>query len=371
MHKKKPYVLHLCHDYKPPFLSVARQYGLLFKDSPYRIVTVYLKGKPDTLVTAETAADEVIYLQNSSKDLRGRKRKQIKQIKELHANYNFAFSIAHRYKAIYIASHISGLHVLGIHHIDGVYKRFFRRLYVKKKQHQLTLIGVSKAIRDDIRKSLPAFPEENTDYLYNSLDFDEMKQRHLSRQEAREKLRIPEGSFAFGNVGRLHNDKDQTTLLKAFAKASSQMPEAILVIAGKGPLEEDLKKITEELCIQTKVKFLGMLPEASRYYKAFDCFSLSSIREGLPVALLEAFAADLVCIASLCNGNAEAIEGCGFSFEIGDIDTLSSKMHEAYSLKKDTKEKITSAVVSKREKYFTQEAVKDFFWSNTIKHYEK
>ena len=67
----KPNVLHLCHDYQPPFLSVAQQYGLIFKDSPYNLITVYLKGEETEQVIQESFAHEVIFLKNSSKELIG------------------------------------------------------------------------------------------------------------------------------------------------------------------------------------------------------------------------------------------------------------------------------------------------------------
>ena len=198
----------------------------------------------------------------------------------MHEKYNFSFAIAHRYKAIYISSHIKDLHVFGIHHIDGVYKRFFRRLYIKKKQNNLTLLGVSKAIRDDIKNSLAGFPSEKIDYLYNSLDFDAMKSIQFSKSEAREKLGLSEKKFIFGNVGRLHDDKDQITLIKAFAQACKSMPNAILVIAGKGPKEGDLSALIKELGVSDKVKLLGMVPEALKYYLAFDriCLNINKRR---------------------------------------------------------------------------------------------
>ena len=156
---KKKYVLQLCHGYGMPFTDVARQYASLFEGTPYHVITVYLTGLADDNVDKQTASDTVLFLENTSRDLRGLKRKQIKQIQRLHDQYDFDFAIAHRYKAIYILSHLKHLPVIGVHHAFDVYSRFMRRFFIIHQQRHLLLLGVSNAISDDIKKSLPSFPE--------------------------------------------------------------------------------------------------------------------------------------------------------------------------------------------------------------------
>ena len=354
-------VLLLCHNYTAPFLSVAVQYIRLFEESNYKVVTVFLKGEKSQEVIDTCGVEDVIFCNYSSADIGGLKRAPIKRIKQLHEYYNFKFCVAHRFKSIFISTHIPELFVVGVCHIDSVFKRWMRRYHVYRCKN-LRLLGVSKAIRDDVREALADLEEEKIQHLYNCLDFNKIRKSLYSRKEARKKLGLDPDAFLFVNVGRLHEDKDQDTLIKGFHKASAKMPNAKLVIAGAGRLKDQLKQQAKDLGIKDKVIFLGMVPEVRRYLRAFDSFVLSSIREGLPVAMLEAFAAELVCCASLCNGNTEAIEGVGYSFPIGDFIALSQNLHDIYKLSEVEKQEIIDKMNTKIESCFTQKAVNRAFW---------
>jgi len=161
----------------------------------------------------------------------------------------------------------------------------------------------------------------------------------------------------------LHEDKDQKTLIKAFAHARDALPGSKLIVAGKGRLETELKSLTSELGVTDKVIFLGMVPEFYKYLKAFDTFVLSSIREGLPVSLLEAFAAEQVCIASECNGNKEAISEAGYSFPIGDHKKLAEQLKKTFHLNNAERMNIVGKVNRKISQHFTESAVRQYFWS--------
>lgn len=364
------YILQLCHDYKAPFLSVARQYASLFKGTQYKVVTVFLKGEYSEDVVAKSGADEVVFLDNTTLSLRGLKLKQIRQVKQLHEKYNFTFCIAQRYKALYISSHLKNILTVGVLHIDGVFGKYFRRRYVTKNKEKIVLLGVSKAIRDDIKIALPSFPKEKILYSYNSLNFDSLRSIQFERDEAREKLNLSKNSFIFANVGRLHGDKDQKTLINAFSLVVEKMQNAQLVIAGEGHLRGELELQVKSLGLEGRVIFLGMIQDVALYLKAFDVFVLSSIREGLPVALLEAFSADLPCIASRCTGNEEAICDVGYDFAVGDGNKLSELMLKMFFLSEEEKEEIKKNMWKKIDNEFSEDSVRDNFWRLPgIKHF--
>lgn len=364
------YILQLCHDYKAPFLSVAKQYASLFEGTQYKVVTVFLKGEYSEDVVAKSGADEVVFLDNTTLSLRGLKLKQIRQIKHLHEQYKFTFCIAQRYKALYISSHLKNILTVGVLHIDGVFGKYFRRRYVIKNKEKIVLLGVSKAIRDDIRIALPGFPKERILYSYNSLNFDAIRSVQFERDEAREKLNLSEESFVFANVGRLHPDKDQKTLINAFLLVVEKMENAQLLIAGEGELRGELESQIKSLGLEGRVILLGMIQDVVLYLKAFDVFVLSSIREGLPVALLEAFSADLPCIASRCTGNEEAIRDVGYDFSVGDVVRLSELMLETFFLSEEKKEEIKKNMRKKINNEFAEDAVRTNFWRlPTIKNF--
>ncbi len=360
MNKKT--VLQLCHDYSVPYLDVARQYASLFKGTDYRVITVYLIGDKNSEVVHYTDSDEVLFLENRSKELRGLKRKQIKQVKQLCQQYDFDFIIAHRYKAMFIARHIDNMPVIGIHHSYGNYLRFMRRWYVNHHVKNLYLVGVSNAIRDDIRHYLPNYPQEQIQTLYNRININAVMEAQVPRYEAREHLGIAQDAYVFSNVGRLHPDKDQKTLISAFAKVADKLPKAILMILGKGRLEAALKQQVKDLGLSNKVIFTGMVANAVNYYRAFDAFILSSDYEPFGMVLLEAIMAEVPIIATNVGGAKEIISQPEWLFNVGDDNTLAERMLSMYQLDSSQRAVVNTKNKQFLEANFTDDAVKKAFW---------
>ena len=72
----------------------------------------------------------------------------------------------------------------------------------------------------------------------------------------------------------------------------------MLVLAGEGPLLQQIKDKVKSLGISSAVQFLGQRSDAPSLYQMFDVFLLPSLYEGLPVVGVESQAAGLLCILS-------------------------------------------------------------------------
>src|SRR5699024_5891732 len=75
--------------------------------------------------------------------------------------------------------------------------------------------------------------------------------------------------------GRLVEQKDFKTLIKAFNRVSKEV-NVRLVILGKGPKEKELKQLAEDMGIQHKIEFLGFKQNHYKYMRLADVFILSS-----------------------------------------------------------------------------------------------
>ncbi|WP_448243616.1 glycosyltransferase [Pseudoxanthomonas mexicana] len=117
----------------------------------------------------------------------------------------------------------------------------------------------------------------------------------------------PADSRIIGTVGRLQPVKDHALLLRAFAKVRMQVPEAVLLIAGDGPLREALETQAAQAGLGEAVKFLGDRHDVPRLLAGMELFTLSSSSEGYSIALLEACAAGLPVVATDVGGNREII----------------------------------------------------------------
>ncbi len=358
---KSKTVLQLCHSYGAPFADVARQWACLFEGSDFEVVTVFVTGEKDQDV-AELVGGKVIFLENTSKDIRGLKRKQIRQVADLHSQYKFSFAIAHRFKPIFIATHIPDLKVVGVHHAFGDYERFTRRWHANSKRNQLGLLAVSNAVRDDIRGQLSKFSSQRIETLYNRVDYQTLREGLIERDEARQALGLNEDAYVFANVGRLHPDKDQKTLIEAFARVAQELPESELVIIGTGRLESDLKAQAEATGLGDRIKLLGRVPDAWRYYRAFDSFLLSSDHEPFGMVLLEAMAAGLPLACTACGGGQEVVGDTGWIFPLGDSERLAEHMKDIAHQSGSALATIRQTMDRHVENKFTDKAVKAQFW---------
>jgi glycosyltransferase involved in cell wall biosynthesis len=145
--------------------------------------------------------------------------------------------------------------------------------------------------------------EDKLIVLPNGVDVEEWQPDPFVRSVARRELEV-NAEFLWFAAGRLDPVKDYPTLLRAF----SDLPEpARLVIAGAGPLESELRSLSNDLGLQSRIRFLGFQPDIRRWMQAADAFVLSSRLEGLPMSLLEAAACAVPAVATDVPGTREGI----------------------------------------------------------------
>ena len=357
-------VLQFCHGYDGPFLDCARQYASLFQGSGYKVTTVFLTGKADPQVAAGCASDEVLFLEFSSKAVRGLKLGAIAALRKIAAARDFSFCIAHRFKPIYVALLGTRLPVIGVHHAFGDYQRGGRRLFANLFKKRLSLLGVSDAVRDDMRRCLAQWPIERIQTLYNRIDVQGLQAGLVPREEARRALGLDPQAWVVGNVGRLHPDKDQATLLRGFAEALPDLPAgARLAILGEGRLEAALKAQAAQLGIAGQVDFLGQVPNARRYFQAFDVFALSSDHEPFGMVLLEAMVAGVPLLATACGGALEVVEGVGVLFPLGDAAQLAQGLKHMAGLDAAQRQACAERMLQRLHERFSDQAVREAFWA--------
>jgi glycosyltransferase involved in cell wall biosynthesis len=97
------------------------------------------------------------------------------------------------------------------------------------------------------------------------------------KEDVRQKLGLQNKRVIF-SVGRLDPRKRIDVLIKSFARILPKYKDIYLLVGGTGEEEEGLKKLTEELGITDRVKFLGFIPDSELfdYYAACDVFAFPS-----------------------------------------------------------------------------------------------
>lgn len=142
------------------------------------------------------------------------------------------------------------------------------------------------------------YDKGNVYLLNNAIDLDKFKYNESLRKEKRKELGISDDTLVIGHVGRFVEQKNHRFLIDIFNEVHKQKENSILLLAGQGPLMEEMKEKAKILGIEDSVKFLGQRNDINELYQAFDVFCLPSLYEGLPVVGVEAQATGLLCIFS-------------------------------------------------------------------------
>jgi sugar transferase (PEP-CTERM/EpsH1 system associated) len=155
----------------------------------------------------------------------------------------------------------------------------------------------------------------------NGIDTAQFAAAAAQRPQVREELSIPADAPVIGTLGRLNEVKRQDVLIKAFAQVKKQIPSARLLLVGDGPMRDELGALTRELNIAEDVHFAGYTSDPQRFLGAMDVFALTSRSEGMPLSVLESWAAGVPVVASRVGGLPEMVRDgeTGMLIEAGDV----------------------------------------------------
>ncbi len=163
------------------------------------------------------------------------------------------------------------------------------------------LITVCDALADDL--AALGVDRARVSVLRNGVDLTTFTPDPRGRERLRGELEVS-GPVVL-SVGHLIERKGHDLAIRAIAG----MPEASLLIVGSGPEEAALKRLTHELGMEERVRFVGSVPHETlkNYYSAADILILGSSREGWPNVLLESMACGTPVVATAVNGSPEVV----------------------------------------------------------------
>ncbi|MBA3693273.1 MAG: glycosyltransferase [Acidobacteria bacterium] len=162
---------------------------------------------------------------------------------------------------------------------------------------KLYFVPCSESVKNSYRLYY-GIDESKTQVIYNSVNLNLLATSEDDLKKLRRELALPADAFIYLNVGRLDKPKNHKILIEAFQKVALEIPNAYLLIAGAGDLENKLKEQAKDAKISEKVLFLGRRNDIGVLLEIADVFVFPSLLEGLPVALVEAMFKSLPCIAS-------------------------------------------------------------------------
>lgn len=182
-------------------------------------------------------------------------------------------------------------------------KIFFYQLHYLTILFSHLTIAVSEKTRKDIKK-IP-FVHKKIVVIHNGIGQIDFLDKLEARKQIRNMARLSEnGEIIIGTISELHKNKGLDLLLSA----CQNLPDGVSVyIIGEGEERKNLERLIKAYQLERRIFLLGRVPEARKYLKAFDIFTLTSRTEALPYTILEAGLAECAVIASRVGGIPEII----------------------------------------------------------------
>lgn len=174
------------------------------------------------------------------------------------------------------------------------------------------LMGIRKRLHQTHQKELDQYAEKlfacsnmagwfmfgenaNFEVIHNAIDAERFCFSQEKRNQIRTQLKISPDIRLYGTVGRLEEQKNPGFILDVFRCLHEKDPECRFIHVGDGSLRGEIEKKIGEYGLEKAYLITGAVNDTSGYYQAMDAFIFPSLYEGLPVALIEAQAADLPC----------------------------------------------------------------------------
>ena len=161
--------------------------------------------------------------------------------------------------------------------------------------------------------------------LHNGIDLSVYRYDESGRISVREDLGVSDTTLLVGHVGRFNQQKNHAFLLEIFKRIHDEHDNSILLLVGKGELEDHIRERVIALGLEEYVIFTGVRSDVPRLLSAMDVFLMPSFYEGMPNTVIEAQAAGLPCVIADTITKEADITGLVNYLPLGDVDLWAEK----------------------------------------------
>lgn len=230
-----------------------------------------------------------------------------------------------------VAAHKQKIKVMytvhGFHFYDGAPLKNWIMFYPVEKFLAIWTDVLITINREDYERAKRKFKIKRIEYIpgvgietakfYKKIDLD---------KKNKIKMGVDIADFVIVSIGELNTNKNHEVVLRAIAKMKNEKIKYF--ICGTGNLKKYLSHLVYELDLQNQVYLLGYRNNISDILQLSDCFVHSSLREGLPVSVMEAMASGLPVIASDIRGCRDLIKdgAGGYLFDPLNAEELAEKI---------------------------------------------
>lgn len=191
-----------------------------------------------------------------------------------------------------------------------------------------TLITINE---EDYNFALKEFKTEKI-YLVNGVGVDPNKFKFNISEEEKDNLRkdigVNKDDIVLIYLAEMNKNKNQIMAINLIKELIKENEKYKLLLVGKDSYDGKYQKIVEDNNLKNNIKFLGYREDIPKLMKIADIYISTSLREGLPINLVEAAVCGLPIIATNCRGNRDVVKKCrnAYIVEFNDINTMKEKV---------------------------------------------
>ncbi len=212
------------------------------------------------------------------------------------------------------------------------------RWMAQKADHLMTVSEAARRYMLDVDR----IRRKDIEVVYLGFDFEKLKVDKALRQKTRKRFGFDDDDIVIGYVANFAPGKGHVQLINAFDSIKRQIPDAKLILAGRGKLKE-VEDTVGRLGLGRRIVFAGWQDDVSAVYNAMDIFVQPSLSEAFSQVLIEAMGCGLPVIATDVGGAREVIESGvnGIVIEPDNLQAIESELIRLYE-DKDFRREIAS-----------------------------
>ncbi len=166
-------------------------------------------------------------------------------------------------------------------------------------------VAVSKAVKDFMEKGRH-IPAEKIEIIWNGINLDFFKKSSLQAvRTLKNKLSIAEDAYLLGAVTRFRGEKGNAFLIRAMPRVVERFPQTVLLLAGEGPLREELTALVHNLDMQNHIRFVGFREDIVDFMSMVDQVVIPSRIEGFGLVMAEAMSVGTPVVSTDVGGLRE------------------------------------------------------------------
>lgn len=154
----------------------------------------------------------------------------------------------------------------------------------------------------------------------------------VEKENLKQELKIDDKSVVCTYVAELNKNKNQQLLIKAIKRLKDDNNNVTLLLVGKGRYEPKLLKLIKKMNLEENVKLLGYRSDIVKILSITDIYLASSLREGLPVNVMEAMYMGLPIIAVDNRGHRELVQHNENGFIVEQNSAMENNMSNYLNL---------------------------------------